>query len=182
MADSRALTIQSGQVQQIANADALIVGDGILTPSASGNDLTLTPDGSDVIIGSGKTLDAATLDRAGTIDIGTTAGTTVTIGRTGQAASMPGALSVTEGITSFGLLNARGNVDLGDAASDTVSMIGQVDRPPMTRPATSFRSRPATPAPTRRPHGSAERCSSTAATAPQAPAASRRALAAASLR
>jgi hypothetical protein len=127
MADSRALTIQSGQVQQIANADALIVGDGILTPSASGNDLTLTPDGSDVIIGSGKTLDAATLDRAGTIDIGTTAGTTVTIGRTGQAASMPGALSVTEGITSFGLLNARGNVDLGDAASDTVSMIGQVD-------------------------------------------------------
>jgi hypothetical protein len=127
MADSRALTIQSGQVQQIANADALIVGDGILTPATSGNDLTLTPDGTFVIVAVGKTLDASTIDSVGSINIGGTNSTGVSIGRSTVAVSMPGNLSVTEGITSIGLLDAQGNVDLGNAITDTISMTGHVD-------------------------------------------------------
>jgi hypothetical protein len=116
MADSRALTIQSGVVQQIANADALIVGDGILTPSGSGNDLTLNPDGSSIIIGSGKAVDSA-----GALNVGTGSATGVSIGRTGQTSTVNGPLAVTE------QLSANGDVDLGNASTDTISMTGQVD-------------------------------------------------------
>ena len=48
MASYKALTRQSGLLKQIANADSVIVGSGITTPAGSGNDLTLTADGSRV--------------------------------------------------------------------------------------------------------------------------------------
>jgi len=126
MADSRALTIQGGIRQQIANADALIVGDGILTPSGSGNSLTLTPDGSNVVVASGKTLEFATADRTGTIDIGVVSATTITIGRAGEQVTIGGDLSISGTTTAVGgttfesSATFEGNVVFGNMVTDTV--------------------------------------------------------------
>jgi len=73
MSDAKPLTIQGGSVKQLADADALIVGDGILTPSGSSNSLTLTPDGAGVVIASGKTLTqlgSAQVTFGGNVDAG----------------------------------------------------------------------------------------------------------------
>jgi len=63
MADAKALVLQNGRYAQIADADALIVGDGVATPSGSSNDLTFTPDGGDVVI-------VGNILPTGTVDIG----------------------------------------------------------------------------------------------------------------
>lgn len=111
MADSRALTIQGGVVQQIANADALIVGDGVITPSGSGNNLTLTPDGSEVIIDLSKTLTVADIDNAGaTLSLGATAGA-VDISSGGVTTTVNGPLTVAD------IDNAGAALTLGSSAT-----------------------------------------------------------------
>ncbi len=195
MADSRALTIQSGQLQEIANADALIVGDGLQTPSGSGNNLTIDPDGSLVFIGvagAGKTLDVSAINAnpsggghaiaigtaspsgvvtigrsnqdvlfpgeiaiggatpggtngdvsmagdlaigggidktsAASLSIATATATSLFLSRTGQLTRIFGTLTVDEAATFTSTLNANGDVNLGNAASDTISFAGEVD-------------------------------------------------------
>jgi hypothetical protein len=65
----------------------------------------------------------ASLDRltAGTLSLGVTTANAITIGSAGVTTTNAGALTVTEAFT------ANGNVDLGDAATDTVSVAGVVD-------------------------------------------------------
>jgi len=106
MADARALTLQGGQFQQVADGDALYVGDEILrSPGAALSDFNLLT--------------------------GSNTGT-IYIGRTGQTVIFNGNLSVS-GTMSFadlhltGDLQVDGDTTLGDGAGDTIALNGLVN-------------------------------------------------------
>jgi hypothetical protein len=96
MADFRSLTIQSGALSQIADADSILVGAGIKTNSGN---LTITPAGTDVAFAAGKNL---VMSGAGTFTTGTGA---VTIN---GATTFAGVAVAASGAASFDLSGGTG--------------------------------------------------------------------------
>ena len=126
--DSKAIVIQSGVKKQIPDADTLLTGVGLKSVAASS--LTLTGGTGTVVVAG--TADIAIIDRAGTISIGATSGTSITIGRSGQLATVAGNLSVSGTETVVGTTTFQdsatfeGNVTFGNAVTDTLTFTSRI--------------------------------------------------------
>lgn len=134
MATYRGLTIQSGVYKQIQDANTLGVGGGIAAQTAA-QTLTITAGAGANIVANSLFDPSQGIDRSTATDmyIGATNATTVYIGRSGQTTQIVGDLNVQGTETVVGISTFQnnavfeGDVDLGNAATDTVTFVSQVD-------------------------------------------------------
>ena len=119
MADYRSLTLKSGVLTQIQDADSIVVGAGVKT--AAGN-LTITPAGTDAVLGAGKNLSA--LAGAGAVDLSLMTGLfktptgALTIGGAGGAATFASTSN-----TFSNALYADGGMDRSGAAALSIGTV-----------------------------------------------------------
>jgi len=103
VANQKALVVVSGTTQQIVNGDTLAVGAGV---------------------------DSSV---AGTLSVGASTANAITIGKVGVTTSFPGPVALDGDVTTVGgtqfTTDAQfdGNVTFGNAATDNVSFVGQID-------------------------------------------------------
>jgi hypothetical protein len=134
MATYRGLTIQSGVYKQIQDSNTLGVGGGIAAQTAA-QTLTITAGAGANIVANSLFDPSQGIDRstATTMYIGATNATTVYIGRSGQTTQIVGDLNVQGTETVVGISTFQnnavfeGDVDLGNAATDTVTFVAEVD-------------------------------------------------------